>query len=76
MVEWGFETLYSRMRAMILHAGLHKKLDTGLWPKYASTATKLDFYGKMTDFAKHLRNFEGVVRSIANVKAKMVHTTC
>ena len=30
-VERGFATIYSRMRAMMTHMGLHENLNTGLW---------------------------------------------
>ena len=41
VVEQGFAALYSRMRAMMTHMGLHKNLKTGLCPECAATATKL-----------------------------------
>ena len=40
VIEWGFATLYSWMRMMMTHAGLHENLNTGLWPKCADTMTK------------------------------------
>ena len=58
------------MRAMMAHEGLNKNLKTGLWSKYATTATKLEniivkphgekcahdkFYGKMPDYERYLR---------------------
>ena len=42
VVEQGFSTLYSRMRAMMVYTGLHENLKTGLWPKCAATATKIE----------------------------------
>ena len=41
MLEQAFATLYSRMRAMMAHAVLHEKLNTGVWSEFAATATKL-----------------------------------
>ena len=41
MVERGFATLYSRMRMMMMHAGLHKNLNTGPWTECAATAKKI-----------------------------------
>ena len=42
VVEHGFATLYSRMRATMAHAGLHENLNTGLWSECEATATKLE----------------------------------
>ena len=41
ILEQAFATLYSRMRAMMAHAVLHEKLNTGVWSEFAATATKL-----------------------------------
>ena len=38
----GFATFYSKVRAMMTHTGLHKNLNTGLWPECATTANKLE----------------------------------
>ena len=65
VVEWGFAKLYSRTRAMMIHAVLHENLKTGLSPECTATATKLEnimvnphkekcahekFYGKISDY--------------------------
>ena len=42
VVEWGFATFYSRIRAIMVHAGLHENLKTGLWQECVATATKLE----------------------------------
>ena len=42
VVEQVFASLYSRMRLMITHAGLHENIKTGIWPKCAATVTKLE----------------------------------
>ena len=42
MVEWVFATLYSQMRGMMEQIGLQEKLNTGLWPKYTATITKIE----------------------------------
>ena len=69
-VNWGFITLYSQMRVMMAQAGKYENLKTGLWPKCAATATKLEnimvnpheekcahekFYGKIPYYAKYSR---------------------
>ena len=56
------------MHVIVGHSGLHEILKTGLWTKFAETATKLEnvmvnqhkekcvhekFYGKIRDYAKH-----------------------
>ena len=58
---------------MMMHAGIYENLNTGLWPKFAGTVTKLknvmvnphktkcayeNFYGEIPDYAKILSNFE------------------
>ena len=73
MVEWVFYTLYSWMCAMMSHMELHTYLDTGLWTKCVSTATKLEkimvnphkekcahekLYGKIIDYGKYLSTWE------------------
>ena len=73
VVERRYATLYSWMRAMMVHAGLHENPKTGPWPKYAATVTKLGnimvnpheekcahekFYGKIPDYKKYLRTLE------------------
>ena len=72
MVKRVFATLYSLMRAMMVHVGLHKKIKTGKWSKCSTSTTKLEnsmvnpykekrvhenLYGKMPDYAKYLSNF-------------------
>ena len=72
MVELGFNTLYSRMCAMMAHMVLHENFNTGLWPECASTTDKLEnimvnpheeifahkkLYGKIIDYPKYLRTF-------------------
>ena len=72
MVERLFATIYSQMRAMVTHTGLHENFKTGIWPECAATATKLEnimiktheekyahekFYGKISDYTKYLSNF-------------------
>ena len=57
---------------MMVHALLHEKLSTVLWPECAATATKLEnimvnpdeekcahekLYGEIPDYTKYLRNF-------------------
>ena len=57
---------------MMLQPGLHKILNTGLWPKCTENATKLNiimvnphgekfthekFYGKLPHYTKYLRTF-------------------
>ena len=42
IVEWVFAILYSWMRVMMAYVGLHENLKTGIWPKSAITATKLE----------------------------------
>ena len=42
MVERGFATLYSRMRAILTHAGLYQKLKTGPWTKCVATTNELE----------------------------------
>ena len=42
MIKQVFATVYSRMRSMMVHAGLHENLNTGLWPKSTATVTKLE----------------------------------
>ena len=37
VVEQIFATLYSQMRAIMVHAGLHENLKTGLCTKFAAT---------------------------------------
>jgi len=76
-VERAFATLYGRMRAMMLGAGLDESSKLKLWMEAAATATKLDnilsatgkdspykqFYGKEPHYINHLRTFgeEGIV---------------
>ena len=86
--EQGFDTRHYRMRVVMTHAVLYKNLKTNLWPECATTVTKPEnimvnphkekyahenFYGKMRDYAKHLRKFGemGVVCSIVDGKAKL-----
>ena len=72
VVEWVFDTLYSWMRTMMSHMGLHWNLKTGLCPKYAATVTKPEiimadlqkvkcayeeFYGNIPDYAKYFKTF-------------------
>ena len=69
MVERGFATLYSRMRAILTHAGLYQKLKTGPWTKCVETVENImvsphkekctheNFYRKIPDYAKYLRSF-------------------
>ena len=72
VVERGFATIYSRMRLMVEYAVIHENLKTGLCPKCAATATKLEniminphkerfthekFYVKTSDYAKYLSTF-------------------
>ena len=73
---------------MMSHTGLHKNLKSVLWTECRSAVTKLknimvnpieekcthkNFYGKMTDCAKHFRDFGemGVVRNIGTLKSKL-----
>ena len=72
VVERVFATLYSQMRVMMAHAGLHENLNTGLCSKCTATTTKSEnimvkpheekcahknFYEKIREYAKYLRNF-------------------
>jgi len=70
-VERAFASLYGRMRAMMLGAGLDASSKLKLWMEAAATATKLDnilsmaneespykkFYGKDPDYQNHLQTF-------------------
>ena len=42
VVEQGIATLYSHMRAGMVHMGLHENLKTYLWSECAATAIKLE----------------------------------
>ena len=68
MLEQVFDTLYYRMSAMMTHVGIYENLNTGIWTKFAATATKLEnvivnphkdkcahekFHGKIPDYAKY-----------------------
>ena len=68
VVEQGFGTLYSLVKAMMAHGVLNENLNTVLWPKYMETATKLEnimvnpheetiyyekLYGKMPEFWRY-----------------------
>ena len=72
VVGWGFATLYSCMREIMLLVGLHENLKTGLFSECAVTVTKPEnimanphkekcahwkFYGKIPDHAKYLKTF-------------------
>ena len=77
--ERAFATLYGRMRAMMLSAGMDTTAKQKYWMEAAATATKLNnilnekgkpsphklFYGDDPEYEKHLRNFGelGVVTS-------------
>ena len=41
-VERVFATLYSQMRVIMTHPGLHENLKTCLWTKCTATTTKLE----------------------------------
>ena len=41
LVEQGFYTLYFCVSVMMTYMGLHEKIKTGLWPKFATNITKL-----------------------------------
>ena len=70
-VERAFATLYGRMRAMMISAGLDESSRHKLWMEAAATATKLDnilhnkgeqspykkFYNEDPAYEKHLRTF-------------------
>ena len=72
VIEQGFATRYSIMRAVMTNAGINENLKICLWTECAATPNKLEnimvkqykdklshekFYGKMPDYAKYLRNF-------------------
>ena len=42
MIEWGFATFHSKIRAMMAHSGLHENLKNGLFTKCAAITTKLE----------------------------------
>ena len=85
MAERVLATLYYWMRTMMVHVGIHENLKTGLWLKFAATATKLEkYYGKPTkmctrkvpqkiiEYTRYLRTFGemGFVRSHNTVGEK------
>ena len=89
-VERAFATLYGRMRAMMNYAGIVPEKRDKIWTEVAATATKLEnilvdkkdeksayekVYGKLPDYAKHLRTFGEVgivpLKTGEQIKAKL-----
>ena len=41
IVELVFDTIYYQIHTMMMHTGLHKNINTGIWPECMTTSTKL-----------------------------------